>query len=265
VGWGDGTYRLQIAPLQAIGSIRGTIRDAVSGAPVSGEAPGYASAYLIRCDILGCIDVAGPAVGSDGSFFFERDFNGLPLSAGTYMVVASASQYQYALSEEFAVDEGESVDIGDILLTPWAVQISEIQNCSLPTGGGACEMSLKVTNTQSTRFSGKAWNMVYADYIGTPLGFTAFRAGEGPGESRTLRFRFRVRSAVPVGAIFCSEILVGQNPDAFFTPVGAAWPFCIEKGAQGLRVLPAQDAQEALRQIQRHELQPRPPFTEKQR
>jgi len=109
----------------------------------------------------------------------------------------------------------------------------------LPTEGGRCEYSVRVTNRQATSLDGEAWSVVEADGLGSFIGFTRFQVKNVQAldlksqESRDLRFRFQVPSKVSDGAQICTEVFVGQRPGAFFDTVGRANLFCITKGPSG--------------------------------
>lgn len=269
LGGGNGTYQLTVTPIVAIGSISGRVTDASTGTPLPGDAPPFAYVDLIQCSEVGCSVVSSQNAGSDGSFYFTSDFNGLPLPVGTYYVASAADQYRWNATETFEVGAGENVDAGTLALTPFPIVLSDAQICEIPSEGGVCEFSITATNTLSTRFSGKAWSMIYAAPLGSFVDFTTFQTDTPlslrlePGESRTLHFRFRVRAAVPDGAFVCSDVTVGQNPDASFHPVGRGFPFCLIKGEDGLMLMAPQDAQAALHQMQLKSASLNPWFTHK--
>jgi hypothetical protein len=257
-GGGEGTYQLTVSHLQGIGSISGRVVDAVTNAPISGGEPFYPSLVLSRCDNeFSCTDVLYADVGSDGRFVLDREVDGTPFLAGTYMLIVYASQYQALSSAPFTVAENEDFDLGDLALTPWPIQLAEVEACVLPAGSGVCEFSVKATNTLSTRFSGKAWSMVFADALdslpdGVNFWRTAFQTDTplalrlGPGESKLLQFRFRVPRSVPDGVWICPQTYAGQAPNAFFNPVGTMSIACLVKGTEGFGVASPADTQAAI-------------------
>jgi hypothetical protein len=260
-GGGEGTYQLTVSHLQAIGSISGSVVDAVTNVPVSGGEPFYPSLVLSRCDNeFSCTDVLYGDVGSDGRFVLDREFDGTPFLPSTYLLIVYASQYQAFSSEPFTVAENEDFDLGDLALTPWPIQLTDVGGCALPAGSGMCEFSVKATNTLSTRFSGKAWSLVSAFRMepfadGTPFWGTTFQTDTplalrlGPGESKLLHFRFRVPRSVPDGVWICPHTYTGQNPNAFFNPVGEIFMPCFVKGTEGLGVASPANTQAAIRQM----------------
>ena len=60
---------------------------------------------------------------------------------------------------------------------------------------------------------------------------------------------------MPDGAYICAEVTAGENPHASFTPVGRIF-FCLVKGANGLTLMPPQEAQAALQQLKLQQSQP---------
>jgi 5-hydroxyisourate hydrolase-like protein (transthyretin family) len=271
LGGGNGTYQLTISPFRKIGSISGKVTNAATGDPLSGDPPLFAFAILQQCNEFGCNDLVGQAAGSDGSFRFDSDFNGVPLEEGTYRVVAGAEQFQFGQTESFDVHEGEDVDVGAIGLQPFPVQFIDTQPCAIPSDGGVCEFSVTVTNTLPTPLSGKVWSIVNAYDIGSFLNFTTFQPDTprdirlGAGQSRTLRFRFRVSGRVPDGAVICPMTYMGQNPDPLFHPVGRAFLFCLVKGGVGFTLMSPTEAQAAVQQMQIQKFAPPPLFTDKKK
>ena len=268
IGGGHGTYLLTVSPFETAGAISGRVTDAVSGAPLAGDAPPYVVVGLVQCNI-DCVLVNSLPAGSDGSFYFDQDSNGSPLTVGDYRVAVVAEQYQLLETEQFHVGAGEHLDVGNISLTPWQVQVRDSQVCAIPSEGGLCEYTVTVANPMDTRFSGKAWSFVHANALGTFVDFTSFQTATPlnlrlePGAQQTLHFRFRVRGAVPDGAVVCSEVYVGENPDAYFQTVGGAAIFCAVKGPDGLSLMSPEDAQAKLWQLQLQKLRPNQTLTEK--
>ncbi|HUE98716.1 MAG TPA: carboxypeptidase-like regulatory domain-containing protein, partial [Anaerolineales bacterium] len=256
MGGGNGSYQLTIASIQVISSISGRITDEISGAPLRGDVEPFAFVRLLHCGDFGCFDINSQPADSQGRFHFATDFNGSPLRAGSYQIVASANQYMERQTEPFFVGEAEEYSAGDVALQPFPVRFSDAQSCSLPAQGGTCEFSVRITNGLSTRLNGKAWAMVSGSGTGSFTGFTAFQTDTprdvklDPGSSTTLRFRFRLPGSVADGANICSLVYVGQNPNAFFKPVGLNVVFCLVKGEGGFTLMSVQNAQAASQQLQ---------------
>jgi hypothetical protein len=257
IGGGNGTYRLTASPLGSAVSISGTLVDAYSGEPLPGDHPAFGYVNLVWCSETDCAGaVAMVWTGSDGRFRFDDDWDGLPLQPGRYVVVASANQYRDVISEPFTVGEGEEVDLGNIALQPWMVQLSNAQGCVIPAEGGVCEFSVMATNRSQEPFSGKAWSLVTAFDFGSVLDWTEFRAGApidlrlAPGESSVVHFRFRVRADVSEDAAICPYVYVGQNPDPYFHLAGTQYLFCLTKGHDGLTRMSPDQAQATFLKMQ---------------
>jgi hypothetical protein len=265
LGGGNGSYRLTVSPLGSIISITGTLTDARTGMPI----PGYV--WLLRCGENDCFDaVSVKSTDGGGRFRFESDFNGLPLTPGTYVVSAGAYQYQYADSPPFTVGEAEEIDIGNVALPPWTIQMSDAQGCDIPMEGGVCEFSVKVMNTLSTKFVGKAWSMIYATSTGSFLNYSTFQTQTAvnlrldAAESRTLHFRLRIPGAVADGASICPVVYAGQNPDPYFNMVGQIYLFCMTKGPNGLTLMSPEETQAVFETMKTQRLRPNLLLTDKE-
>jgi hypothetical protein len=268
-GGGFGSYELTVAPIPTIGSISGIVVDAVSGVPLRGDVAPYTFVRLLRCDFY-CIDVNSGNTGSDGSFRFETDFGGNLLRTGEYLIITSADQYQFVESARFSVGESQDYDAGRIALTSFPIRFSDIQVCSVPTGGGLCTFNVKVTNGLATRFSGKAWSIIEGYGLGSFTNFTHFQTDSpvdvslAPGRSTVLRFSFQVRGSVPNGANICATSFVGQNPNSLFNTSGIRLLFCFVKGSNGFTLMSEQQAQLQMQQMQIREAVPtNPPSIQK--
>lgn len=247
---------MTITPVQYIGSISGRATDAFTQKPLRGDIAPFAFVRLLRCETYGCFDVAGQNAGSDGRFLFETDSNGALLRTGNYLVVVSANQYHPSETDQFTVNEGENASTGDVALTSFPVRFSDTQACVVPTAGGICEFSVKITNGLSTKLTGKAWSMVNGYGIGSFINFTNFQTDTpleiklDPGKSSVLRFKFRVRGTVADGANICATVYVGQGPNALFNTVGQSYLFCFEKGSSGFTLMSVEETQATLQQLQ---------------
>lgn len=255
-GGGNGTYQLTVTPVQTINSISGLVADLQTGRPLRGDAEPFAFVQLIRCTDTACFYMAGQPVGSDGRFRFTRDFNGAPLPVGNYRLELFATQYFFSQAGPFTVGEGEEFDVGEIRLTSFPVRFSSVNACTVPSNGGTCEFSVKITNGLPSRLSGRVWSVIDGFNLGSPANATTFQTGStrdlrlDPGKSATVRFEFRVPGSVADGATICSRVYVGQNPDAQYNTVGLSYVFCIVKGSTGFTVLSDLEAQTFLQSQQ---------------
>jgi hypothetical protein len=265
IGSGGGTYQLTVTPFLAI-SISGRVVDADTGTPLPGDTFPFAVVELRRCsEELGCdISVAAQPTDSEGRFQFSLDFNGLPLDAGTYQVIAFAGDYRGGKTARFEVGEGEDRDIGDIpLQSLFLVAFSDIQPCEdLPPEGGQCRYSVRVTNRQSVPLQGAAWSLVEGFDLGSPVNFTRFQPQSphsltlDPEESSVVQFDFQVPSTVREGAFICTQVFVGQGDSPFFATVGRRDLFCISKGMTGFLVMSEEEVKELRQQVDERSFRP---------
>jgi hypothetical protein len=263
LGGGVGTYQMTITQPAIIGSISGRVVDAVTGDPLPGDTDPFTFVDLLRCENFGCFSVNSQPADSEGRFQFNRDFSGQPLEVGTYQVLAFANQYQQGQTDPFGVAEGEDRDVGDVPLQPFPVQFSNIVPCeNLPPEGGRCQYSVRATNRLATRLDGEAWSLVQGFGIGSFTDFTNFQVKNlqrltlNSQESKDVQFGFRVPSKVRDGASICTNVFVGQRPEAFFDTVGTTFLFCITKGTNGFSLMPEKEAQQMSRQLNGRALTP---------
>jgi hypothetical protein len=252
-GDSNGSYALTVAPAPpAIGSIAGRVIDAVTGAPLPGNSPPFASVVLLRCEGDECLEfVDEQSTDDEGRFRFERDFDDGPLPVGTYQVIASAEEFEEEATEPFDVAEGEDVDLGDIALGPAPISFSDIQPCEdLRPQGDTCSYSVTVRNNTDALLEGLAWSPVDGFDLGSSLPFTLFEASTA-GDSRqavrarvhvdplgqqTVQFQFDVPPFV-LGATFCPRLFLGVKPDPLVIPVRERFLFCITGTETGFEVM----------------------------
>ncbi len=248
----SGSYGLSVAPAPPpIGSIVGRVIDATTGEPL----PPPAFVVLLRCDEFGeCEeDVADQSTDGEGRFRFERDFDGQPLGAGTYQLVAFADDYEDGTTEPFDVGGGENLDVGDIALSPAPFVFSNIVPCEdLLPQGDTCRYSVTLRNNTDAAFDGLAWSLVDGFGLPSSLGGTFFEASTVRGSrmavrapvslrpfgEQTLYFRFDV-PAFALGTEFCASIFLGVDPEPLVTTVRQAFLFCISGTDDGFEVVSA--------------------------
>ena len=262
----SGTYELTIGPPPpAIGSIAGRVVNADSGEPLPGNSPPFAFVELLRCEGGECLEfVNDQSTDSDGSFRFEQDADGNPISIGTYQVNAFAEDFQEGSTDPFDVGEGEDFDVGDIPLALLPFFFSDAQPCSeLLPQGGTCNYSVKLTNTTSAPLTGVAWSAVDGFDLGSNLDFTLFEASTRPGfrvtaresvsveafSDQILQFQFAVPSFVADGATFCTHAFLGLDPNALVNTFTEEFLFCITKGATAFEVMAEGQSQKMFRSL----------------
>ena len=238
---GGGDLHLNLRELAHIGSISGQVIDAVTGNPVS--ATFFPSVNLNQCNEFGCFTINSQTPDSDGRFRFDTDYNGNPLTVGTYQVVAFADQYEQGQTDPFDVGDGEQRVI-DVNLNSFPVRFSEIQPCdNLPATGGDCVYSVKITNGSATQIQGAAWSLVDSSLPGSFAGFTNFQTKQpkgislASGRSQVLQFNFHVPANNSLySSSVCTQIYVGQGTPSLFNTVGQRNLFCVFRGATGFTI-----------------------------
>jgi 5-hydroxyisourate hydrolase-like protein (transthyretin family) len=232
---------LTLIPHPIIGSIRGRVVDSLTGAPLSGSAVPYARVELQKCETpepWSCWTNQSTIAGADGTFTFASTAD-WPLLGGSYRVRASAEQYEGGESARIEVGDGEHRDAGDVRLRSFPVRINLAQGCSaIPSTGGTCRFTARVTNGMPGRFSGDVWTLVQASKPGFPAQLTAFQTAPprgvslASGESALLPFSFTMPAAVADGTQVCAETLAARHDSAFDT-LGSHYLFCLVKGPFG--------------------------------
>jgi hypothetical protein len=200
---------------------------------------------------------------AEGRFRFELDFNGEPLSVGTYQVVASANEFEPAATDPFEVGEGEDFDVGDIPLQPAEIMFSDIQPCEdLLPQGDTCQYSVLVRNNTDAPVRGLAWSLVDGYGLLSSLGFTTFEASTRGGSLQavrqrlnlaplgeaTLEFQFDVPAFV-LGAQFCTRVFIGVDPSPLVTTVRESFLFCIVGTDTGFQVMNESESQKVFRSL----------------
>lgn len=242
---------VRVMPFTYIGSISGRIVDGVTGKPLAGDREPYTNVYLYRCEEYNGVSCSYSSSSgyqqADANGRFHFDSTGLyePLRTGTYGIIVQASQYYPSSFSLFTVGEDEHKDIGDQRLQSFPVRITEIKPCqALPSTGGMCRFSLRITNGLTTTLNGANWSIVTATsspfvnssifQTGIPMPFRL-----APGAGRTIDFSFRVPAGVPENASFCAETFVSKDLSTWlYNIVGRRQLFCTWKQAnQPYRVM----------------------------
>jgi hypothetical protein len=250
---------LPLTPFQLIGSISGRAVDAVTGEPISGSGPPFASIFLERCDSGGCFIIAGASPDVDGRFVFDGALSFIP--PGTFRLRGFAEDYVEAVSAEFPVGAFEDVDTGDFPLTPFPIRFGAVQECQIPFGGGACDYGIEITNRSPDRYRGEAWSIVEVFPPGAARN-TRFQLGSNgagmpipqrinlrQGESMTLSFQLEVPPRVADGTTVCATVTVGRDPVPQFRNQGDRFVFCSVKQSNGFEALSGKDGRRLYREL----------------
>lgn len=244
-------------PIPSVSSIGGRLVDAVTGEPLPGNAEPFAFVELDFCSPGAfCFPVRFASPDPQGRFLFADGGGFFPLFPGIYQIRAFANQYLSFTSELFTVEDGEDHDTGDLALKSFPVRIHLAQPCGpIPSQGGNCQFSVKITNGLGGRLAGDAWSVVQASGLATPTGSTIFQTGLpkalslAPGESATLPFTFFVPREVSDGTFLCVRGLAASRPHSFNT-LGDHHLFCLSKGGGFFRAVPAHEKRDAVRRSQ---------------
>lgn len=253
---------LALDPVRFIGTVSGRLVDRLDGRPLSGELPLHASATLERCAEF-CEILTGILVDSEGRFVVD----GVQVGAevGTFRISGFADQYEPSSSPLFTLGEVEDLDLGDLSLDPWPVQLTDIHPCGdIPAGGGTCRFELMVRNGEETRFSGAVWAIVESPILGSFAGSTRFQLGKvgadnpmphrfnlASGQQELFEFDFEVPEEVMNGSFFCATVLVGRDPVPQIDTLGERFLFCIFKGVDGFEVVPELKGRKMLESLRR--------------
>lgn len=245
---------IALTPFPVIGSIRGRIVDGLTGQPLSGTAQPYARVELLKCETpepSSCWTSQYGAASADGSFTFASTAD-WPLLGGTYRVRAAANQYEGGESALLTVGDAEHRDIGAVGLRSFPVRIHLAQGCGeIPSTGGTCRFTARLTNGMPGRFSGETWTLVYATKPGFPVRLTAFQTAPprgvslGSAESAVLPFSFDMPAAVEDGTQVCVETVAARH-ESPFDALGAHHLFCLVKGPYGFSALPDDQKADAI-------------------
>jgi hypothetical protein len=270
-GVGDpnsGPYALSVALApQPIGSISGRLVDAVTRRALPG------SVRLLRCiadrcdEIVASQDTEAVADGT-GVFRIDRDSLGRPILSGDFALFALANDPMVdAVSLRFSASAGQALDLGDVLLTPPPIVLSNIRPCTgLPAQGGTCRYSVNVRNNMPNRLTGQAFSPVQVGPTNLDLGFlgTIFEASAlsfgnnpvraplriaGGGASRDVTFFFTIPPSVPERTMICTEVKVGLDPTPQFNVKRAWLLFCLTKTSSGFQTMSSEESRAAFERM----------------
>lgn len=241
---------LFLDPVPYLRSISGRVVDSMTGEPVPGTAPFYASVELQYCydEFYFCSTVRYAYPDSEGRFRFDGDAS---LPPGTYQVAAYADQYQVSFSDRFTVADQEDRDVGDVAIRSFPVRIYPAKVCGpIPSRGGTCQFSARLVNGMEDRLSAETWTLVQSGGFFGP--FISFQTGLPKtvslqsGESAEVPFSFVVPGEVSDGTSICLQTYVARKPHSF-NVLGQHHLFCLGKGGGFFRVVPENEKREAVR------------------
>jgi hypothetical protein len=244
-----GPYQLSfVAQPPKIGSVSGTLVDAVSGRPLAGGPPSLARVNLWRCIGGSCFDIQALAlVDASGTFRIERDQAERRIDVGDFQLVATADEFQPA-SRMFSVAQGQNVNLGRVALRPVPISITNLRTCAdIASTGGICRYSVTLTNNTPTRFKGRALSVVTGGLGATQFEASTQKAGANPIRAdvgipargrRDVTFFYKVPASVADGTSICANLQIGVDPTPLFSVMRQEFLFCIQKTGTTLQVLP---------------------------
>ncbi|HSK78730.1 MAG TPA: carboxypeptidase-like regulatory domain-containing protein [Thermoanaerobaculia bacterium] len=249
-----GDIALQRIPTAS--SIYGRVVDSLTGAPLSGSSIPFAWVELLFCDpsFFFCYTIRYAFPDSQGNYRFDGG-PGQPLPPGTYRVRAYADQYLTGESESFTVGDGEDHDAGTLGLKSFPVRVDLFQSCGqIPSSGGNCQFSVRISNGMESRLGAEVWSLVEAFGIGSPVSHTSFQTGLpktinlAPGESTTVSSSFFVPGEISDGAYICVSGFAARRPHSFNT-LGQHHLFCLSKGGGFFSVVPESQKRDLVRKL----------------
>lgn len=256
-----------LTPFDFIGSISGRVVNAVTGEPVPGLSPPFASVTIERCDNGGiCFPIFGTLVDDLGHFHVDGMLFGLP--PGDYRVSAIADDFRQTTTEIFPIAEDQDLDVGDIPITPFPFQFGAVHGCEVPPGGGLCEYGIELRNSGDRPITGSAWSTIDLFRNEAPFRSSRFQVGRlgatvplpervslRPGEGTVLTFQLFVPGDLPDESVFCATATVGTSPLPHFNNQGDRFVFCAVTHGSEVRMISELEGRGRLQQLRRQSLQ----------
>ena len=244
-----------VSPVAFVGSIGGRVVDQGTGQPLAGSVLPFALVELEACSLSGsfCSSYAAQNADAQGSFRFQSTSWGEPLRAGRYRVRVSADQYHPAVSAIFSVGDQQNYSAGDVALKSYPVRLTLDSGCgAIPSRGGSCAFTLRVTNGGAAPLKADVWSLVNAIGVDVPGEITKFPAGPtrsamlAPAASAAFSYSFDVQASLLDGTTICTRAYAADKKDPF-AAIGMHDLFCLRKGADGFEPLTEKEKREALK------------------
>jgi len=236
---------LLLSPLELIGSVSGRLVDDQRGWPLPGSSPPHAVVSLERWEKWNFFTIVGGIYADEQGMFLIDGISHL-VNPGVFRVSVYADDYYPLKTEAFELGNKESIDLGEIAVTPVPITVSDVSGCEVLPIGDVCDFSLKIRNRGPSSYRGEAWSIVqYSPPYSLDLTnlFQVGRAGaHNPrpvrinleeGEWTTLEFRLRTPDFVPEGTLLCVSANVGRYPYPQFDAVGDRMLFCAVTQPEG--------------------------------
>lgn len=243
-----------VRPVPVVGSIRGRLVDAVTGAPLSGAAEPFATVTLLQCPSGSyfCFHVTEQqSVDAQGNFEFTSSWWG-PLLADRYQILVRANQYDTFDSHIFEVADGEHHDLGDVRIKSFPVRLTLAQGCTVPASGGNCDFRVRVANGGTGNLQADVWTLVRAVSGFYPGEVTQFQAGNNksvnlaPGGATELAYTLQVPGSLANGALICGKAYAADKKNPF-EAIGSHEVFCLRKGLDSVTVVPEAEKREVVK------------------
>ncbi|HEX6864718.1 MAG TPA: carboxypeptidase regulatory-like domain-containing protein [Thermoanaerobaculia bacterium] len=245
-----------VGPVTLVGSITGRAVDLNTREPLAGNVAPFAMVELEECAANGtyCSVSATQHTDAQGNFRFQSTYYGYPLRTGRYRVRILADQYSTTVSPIFGVTEDqEHYNTGDIALKSFPVRLTLASGCgAIPSQGGSCSFTVRVTNGGTALLKADTWTLVNAIGVDVPGETTKFPAGPtrsvmlAPSASATLSYSFDAQASLLDGTTVCARAYASDKKDPFM-PIGMHDLFCLRKGGDGFEPLTEKQKREALK------------------
>jgi hypothetical protein len=244
-----------VSPVPLVGSISGRVVDLNTRQPLAGDALPFTRVDLEACLYGGtyCYVTATQNSDAQGGFRFQSGYYG-PLEGGSYRVRVSADQYFSQVTPIFNVADQQHYGTGDVALKSYPVRLTLDSGCgAIPSAGGSCPFTLRVTNGGTAPLKADVWSLVSAIGIFAPGEMTKFPAGPtrsvmlAPATSATLSYSFDAQASLQDGTTVCARAYASDKKDPF-SAIGIHDLFCLRKGSDGFEPLTEKEKREALKQ-----------------